>query len=78
MKGSVEIEVRSFEIYSYALPLREEIPQLFKRGEKRKGEGIFIQELKKKIEGEYLELDYDNPEFSLRKVKERLKKLSDR
>jgi len=48
------------------------------RGEKRKGEGIFIQELKKKIEGEYLEMDYDNPEFSLRKVKERLKKLSDR
>ncbi|NOZ64060.1 MAG: DUF523 domain-containing protein [Caldiserica bacterium] len=43
--------------------------------EKRKGKGIFMQELEKKIKGEYLDLDYDNPEASLAKVEELLQKL---
>ncbi len=42
---------------------------------KKKGKGIFMQELEKKVKGEFLDLDYDNPEASLAKVEERLQKL---
>ncbi len=35
--------------------------------EKKKGTGIFMQELKRRIKGKYIEIDYDFPEESLRK-----------
>lgn len=44
---------------------------------KRRGIGIFIQELKEKLKEndiniQYLEFDFDNPEESIKKIKERI------